>query len=135
MDGEFAVATDNKGVVDALGLQPGEEEVSEPGSDASLSYCGTTRLRAVTAVRFLHTSDWQLGMKRVFLEGDAQTLFSEARLDAVRRIGALTRDQDCAFAVVCGDVFESNRLIWKSLSSGARAGSAAEVRKQRRSSP
>jgi hypothetical protein len=27
-------------------------------------------------------------MKRVFLEGDAQTLFSDARLDAVRRIGA-----------------------------------------------
>ncbi|MGD0638694.1 MAG: DNA repair exonuclease [Nitrososphaerales archaeon] len=64
----------------------------------------------MTAVRFLHTSDWQLGMKRVFLEGDAQTLFSEARLDAVRRIGALASDQDCAFAVVCGDVFESNRL-------------------------
>ena len=46
----------------------------------------------------------------MFLEGDAQTLFSEARLDAVRRIGALARDQGCAFAVVCGDVFESNRL-------------------------
>ncbi len=33
------------------------------------------------------------------------------------------------------DTVESRRLIWKSLSSGARAGSAAEVRKQRRSSP
>ena len=33
-------------------------------------------------MRFLHTADWQLGMTRHFLAGDAQPRYSAARRDA-----------------------------------------------------
>ncbi|WP_256838465.1 metallophosphoesterase family protein [Ornithinimicrobium faecis] len=61
-------------------------------------------------VRFLHTADWQIGMTRRHLGGEAQARFSAARIDAIRRIGDLARDQRCDFVVVCGDVFETNQL-------------------------
>ena len=58
----------------------------------------------------MHSGDWQLGMTRHFLSADAQARYSEARLEAIRRIAALARNEDCAFVVVSGDVFESNHL-------------------------
>ena len=61
-------------------------------------------------VRFLHTADWQLGMTRYFLEGEAQARFTQARIDAIRRIGALAVEERCGFVLVCGDVFESNHV-------------------------
>jgi DNA repair exonuclease SbcCD nuclease subunit len=61
-------------------------------------------------IRFLHTADWQLGMTRHFLDGDAQPRFTAARLDAVRAVGHLAQSEGCAFVVVCGDVFESNHV-------------------------
>jgi DNA repair exonuclease SbcCD nuclease subunit len=61
-------------------------------------------------VRFVHTADWQLGMTRHFLASEAQARFDAARLDAVRRIGALAVEEGCGFVVVCGDVFESNQV-------------------------
>jgi DNA repair exonuclease SbcCD nuclease subunit len=60
-------------------------------------------------VRFLHTSDWQLGMTRHFLAGEAQARFGEARLDAIGTLAQLAADRDCAFVVVAGDVFETNQ--------------------------
>lgn len=57
-------------------------------------------------VRFLHTSDWQIGMSRAFLAGEAQSRFAQARIDAVRTIANVARDESCAFVVVAGDVFE-----------------------------
>lgn len=61
-------------------------------------------------VRFLHTADWQLGMTRRFLAPEAQARFAQARLDAVRALGELAGRERCAFAVVCGDVFETNQV-------------------------
>lgn len=61
-------------------------------------------------VRFIHTADWQLGMTRHFLAAEAQARFDAARIEAVRRIGALAEAEGCAFVVVCGDVFESNQV-------------------------
>lgn len=61
-------------------------------------------------VRFVHTSDWQLGMTRHFLAGEAQARYAGARLDAVRAMGDLVRDRGCDFVVVAGDVFDSNLL-------------------------
>ena len=61
-------------------------------------------------VRFLHTADWQLGMTRHFLAGEAQSRFDGARIDVIRKIGALAEDEGCSFVVVCGDVFESNQV-------------------------
>jgi len=61
-------------------------------------------------MKFLHTADWQLGMTRHFLRGEAQARFSQARLDAVRSIGQLAVEEGCGFVLVCGDVFESNQI-------------------------
>lgn len=61
-------------------------------------------------VKSLHTADWQLGMTRHFLAGEAQARFDGARIDVIRKIGAVAVDEGCGFVVVCGDVFESNQV-------------------------
>ncbi len=61
-------------------------------------------------MRFLHTADWQLGMTRHFLAGDAQPRYSAARRDAVAGLGALAAEVGAEFVVVSGDVFEHNQL-------------------------
>jgi DNA repair exonuclease SbcCD nuclease subunit len=61
-------------------------------------------------MRFLHTADWQLGMTRHFLAGDAQPRYSAARRDAVSRLGRLAAEVGAEFVVVAGDVFEHNQL-------------------------
>ena len=55
--------------------------------------------------RFLHTADWQLGMTRHFLSPEAQGRFAQDRIDAIRQIGDIAREQGAQFVVVCGDVF------------------------------
>ena len=62
------------------------------------------------SVRFVHSADWQLGMTRRFLSAEAQARFSQARIDAIRRLGALAADHDARFIVVSGDVFETNQV-------------------------
>lgn len=61
-------------------------------------------------MKFLHTADWQLGMTRHFLAGDAQPRYSAARRDAVAALGALAAEVGAEFVVVSGDVFEHNQL-------------------------
>ncbi|MDO5699367.1 MAG: DNA repair exonuclease [Dermatophilus congolensis] len=59
-------------------------------------------------MRFVHTSDWQLGMTRHFLAGEAQARYTAARIDAIRAIGELARADAADMVVVAGDVFDSN---------------------------
>ena len=61
-------------------------------------------------VRFLHTADWQLGMRRHFLKEEALPRYRQARIDAIQAIGALAKEHECEFIVVAGDVFESNQV-------------------------
>jgi DNA repair exonuclease SbcCD nuclease subunit len=61
-------------------------------------------------IRFLHTSDWQLGMTRHFLAGEAQSRFTQDRIDAIRAIGRVVAERDAQFVVVAGDVFEHNQV-------------------------
>ena len=61
-------------------------------------------------VRILHTSDWQLGMKRAFLGKEGQARFDEARLAAVERLFTVAADRECDAIVVAGDVFDDNLL-------------------------
>jgi DNA repair exonuclease SbcCD nuclease subunit len=49
-------------------------------------------------------------MTRRYLSGEAQARFSQARVDAIRRIGAVTKEEGAAFIVVAGDVFETNQV-------------------------
>lgn len=64
----------------------------------------------MTNIRFLHTSDWQIGMTRWFLSEEAQARFDASRLAAITRLGEVAREHDCAFIVVAGDVFDANSL-------------------------
>ena len=61
-------------------------------------------------IRFLHTSDWQLGMTRHFLSDEAAARFSQDRIDAIKQLGELAKEHGAAFIVVAGDVFESNQI-------------------------
>lgn len=72
-------------------------------------------LPKATAIRFIHTSDWQLGMTRALLHAEADARFGQARIDAVRTIGQLASKHEAAFIVVAGDVFESNQLSQQTL--------------------
>lgn len=61
-------------------------------------------------VRFLHTADWQLGMRRHFLAAGPQDRFSQDRLEAVAAIGRLAEDADAACILVAGDIFDDNQV-------------------------
>ena len=74
--------------------------VSEPPADVATD----------PTVTFLHTADWQLGMTRHFLAGEAQHTYNAAREDAVVRIGTLAKETGAEFVVVCGDVFDDPRV-------------------------
>jgi len=60
--------------------------------------------------RFLHTADWQLGLRVRFIPGDAGAEVRNARLKVVRRIGEVARDRGVDAVVVAGDTFEHHGL-------------------------
>lgn len=72
-------------------------------------------------MRFLHTADWQLGMTRHFLNGEAQPRYSAARRDAVAGLGAIAAETGAEFVVVAGDVFEHNQLAPRDVSQSLEA--------------
>jgi len=72
-------------------------------------------------MRFVHTADWQLGMTRYFLNGEAQPRYSAARRDAVAGLNRLTADTGAEFVVVAGDVFEHNQLAPRDVSQSLEA--------------
>ena len=72
-------------------------------------------------MRFVHTADWQLGMTRHFLAGEAQPRYSAARRDVIADLGALTADVGAEFIVVAGDVFEHNQLAPQVISQSLEA--------------
>jgi DNA repair exonuclease SbcCD nuclease subunit len=78
-------------------------------------------------MRFLHTADWQLGMTRHFLAGEAQPRYSAARRDAVAALGALAAEVGAEFVVVAGDVFEHSQLAPKVISQSLEAMRAVGV--------
>ena len=73
------------------------------------------------AMRFVHSADWQLGMTRHFLAGEAQPRYSAARRDAVSGLGSLTADVGAEFFVVAGDVFEHNQIAPQVISQSLEA--------------
>lgn len=68
-----------------------------------------------TSCKFIHTSDWQLGMTRAFLSEEASSRFSQARIDAISTLGELAKEHEAQFIIVAGDVFESNQLSKQTL--------------------
>lgn len=72
-------------------------------------------------IRFLHSSDWQLGMTRHFLSEGAQERYGQARFDAIRTMGRIAKEEKCQFMLVCGDAFESNQVERKTVARALEA--------------
>lgn len=77
--------------------------------------------------RFMHTSDWQLGVTRHFLNDDSQARWAEARFEAIRNLGRIAKEEKCEFIVVAGDVFESNQVDRKTVLKACEAMSGIAV--------
>lgn len=58
-------------------------------------------------MKFLHTADWQMGLRAAGL-GDRAKEVREERLAAGRRVAEAARTHRCEFMLVAGDVFEDN---------------------------
>jgi DNA repair exonuclease SbcCD nuclease subunit len=54
-------------------------------------------------------------MTRAFLTPEASARFSQARIDAIARLGEIATERNAAFIVVAGDVFESNQVSRETL--------------------
>jgi DNA repair exonuclease SbcCD nuclease subunit len=60
-------------------------------------------------MRFLHTADWQIGMKATAL-GNAGVRIREERLAAGRRVVEAAKDFQADFILIAGDLFEHNAV-------------------------
>lgn len=58
-------------------------------------------------MRFIHTSDWQLGKPFGRAPEEARAALKEARLDAIDRLAAAARAHGAPLVLVAGDVFDS----------------------------
>ena len=58
-------------------------------------------------MKFLHTADWQIGMRAAML-GDKGERVRMARLESARRVIELARREQVDFILVAGDTFEDN---------------------------
>jgi len=58
-------------------------------------------------MKFLHTADWQIGMKADHV-GAAADKVREQRLEAVRRLVNIAKENAVEFVLVAGDLFEDN---------------------------
>ena len=64
-----------------------------------------------SSIRFIHSSDWQLGMTRAFLSPEAASRFSQARIDAISALGKMAKEHGAQFIIVAGDVFAVPRKL------------------------
>lgn len=58
-------------------------------------------------MRFIHTSDWQLGKPFGRMPPDVRSALQEARLDVIDTITKLARSENAPLVLVAGDVFDS----------------------------
>jgi len=63
-------------------------------------------------MRFVHTADWQLGMKAAHV-GKAAERVRAARLETIRRIQQLVREENVDFVLIAGDTFEDHGVSRK----------------------
>jgi DNA repair exonuclease SbcCD nuclease subunit len=66
-------------------------------------------------VKFLHTADWQIGMKAVHVRSAGQRVRDDC-LVAARRVVQAAKNANAEFMLVARDTFDDNRgdrmLIW-----------------------
>lgn len=59
------------------------------------------------SLRFLHTSDWQIGKVFRFVNDRTMSLLQEARLEGIDRLGRLAAEQGVRHVLVAGDVYDT----------------------------
>jgi DNA repair exonuclease SbcCD nuclease subunit len=70
----------------------------------------TVSVSVARPVRFLHTADWQLGLKLAFIPGDRGAWARRERFDVVERLATLAKGREVDAVVVAGDVFDDNAV-------------------------
>ena len=60
-------------------------------------------------VKFIHTADWQIGMKAAHVGAVGQRVRDE-RLEAARRVIGAAASHHADFIIVAGDTFEDNTV-------------------------
>ncbi len=60
-------------------------------------------------VRFIQTSDWQIGMKGGGL-GEAGRIVREARIESIHNVLKSAQEHEADFVLLCGDIFEHNMV-------------------------
>jgi len=60
-------------------------------------------------VRFIQTSDWQIGMKGGGL-GEAGPIVRETRIQSIHNVLRSAQEQNVDFVLLCGDIFEHNMI-------------------------
>ena len=77
-------------------------------------------------MKFLHTSDWQLGMPFRNETHKAASL-RRARIDVVKQIMALAEKERVDFVIAAGDLFDDNRIDYKVIEEVAAILSSSPV--------
>lgn len=57
-------------------------------------------------MKFIHTSDWQIGKTFRFADDDTLGALQAERLEVIRRLGSLARQEGVCHVLVAGDVYE-----------------------------
>ena len=60
-------------------------------------------------IRFIHTADWQIGMKALGVGSASQTV-RDARLASIERLVEIANDRSAELMLVTGDIFEDNAV-------------------------
>jgi len=60
-------------------------------------------------VKFIQTSDWQIGMKGGGL-GDAGPIVRETRIESIQNVLKAAQEHKVDFVLLCGDIFEHNMI-------------------------
>ncbi len=61
-------------------------------------------------MKFLHTADWQMGMKAESLGNKAAERVRQARLNAAQRVIQVAKENDAEMILFAGDMFEDNAV-------------------------
>src|ERR1700759_3354885 len=72
-------------------------------------------------IRFIHTADWQLGLKLRYLQPERAAQLRLIRFQTVRAIAQVARDRQADFVLVAGDVLDDNGIGRDSLQQTADA--------------
>ncbi len=64
-------------------------------------------------MKFIHTADWQIGMKAAHIGTSADRVRNE-RLEAARRVVKVAEENEAEYIFLAGDTFEDNGVdrVW-----------------------